>query len=62
MMQAAGDVDMICILVLVTAGIAFLTVLSLVSGLLKALLTHGFPFVIGTDTRSPLSLNASCLG
>lgn len=34
---------------------------ALVFGLLEALLTHGFPFAVGTGVCSPLSLNAFCL-
>lgn len=51
----------VCFLVLGTRGVMFLEVWPLVFGLLKALLTHGFPFATGTNLGSPFPLNAFCL-
>lgn len=44
-----------------TQSIASQKVWPVVFGLLEALLTHAFPFVVGTDMCSPFSLNAFCL-
>lgn len=52
---------MVCFLVLGTQSIASQKVWPVVFGLLEALLMHAFPFIVGTNTCSPFSLNAFCL-
>lgn len=49
-MSTSGGADVVCFPVLVTRSITFLKVWPLVFSLLEALLPHGFPFAIGTDT------------